>query len=154
PQAAVATQRLTRLMARHENADHLSRPTRLWFRGAPPPDRVARPVRDDRLRVLEVERLTVLHPDGTPGVTDVSLRLERGSFTVVTGAVGAGKTTLVRGLLGLLPAAGGTIRWNGRVVEDPGTFLVPDRAAYAGQVPRLSPSRYGRTWCWVGRSTT
>ncbi|HEY8451624.1 MAG: ABC transporter ATP-binding protein [Micromonosporaceae bacterium] len=137
PQAAVATQRLTRLMATHENADHLSRPTPLWFRGAPPPDRATRPVRDDPLRVLEVERLTVLHPDGTPGVTDVSLRLERGSFTVVTGAVGAGKTTLVRGLLGLLPAAGGTIRWNGRVVEDPGTFLVPDRAAYAGQVPRL-----------------
>src|SRR5690606_4064151 len=60
PQAAVATQRLTRLMATHENADHLSRPTPLWFRGAPPPDRATRPVRDDPLRVLEVERLTVL----------------------------------------------------------------------------------------------
>lgn len=137
PQAAVATQRLTRLMARHENADHLSRATPLWFRGTPPPDRVARPVRDDHLRLLEVERLTVHHPDGAPGVTDVTLRLERGSFTVVTGAVGAGKTTLVRGLLGLLPAAAGTIRWNGQAVADPGTFLVPDRVAYAGQVPRL-----------------
>src|SRR5690606_5250602 len=75
--------------------------------------------------------------DDRPGVSGVDLRLERGSFTVVTGAVGAGKTTLVRGLLGLLPASEGTVYWNGRPVADPGTFLVPDRAAYAGQVPRL-----------------
>ena len=47
------------------------------------------------------------------------------------------KTTLVRALLGLLPTGAGTITWNGRVVADPGTFLVPDRVAYAGQVPRL-----------------
>lgn len=137
PQGAVATERLTRLMARHETADHLSRVTGLWFRGGPPPATVAAPERDDPLRVLEVSRLTVRHPDGGHGVADVRLRLERGSFTVVTGAVGAGKTTLVRGLLGLLPADGGTIHWNGSPVEDPGTFLVPDRVAYASQVPRL-----------------
>jgi ATP-binding cassette subfamily B protein len=135
PQGAVATERLTRLMARHETAHHLSQVSGVWFRSEPPP--VAVPERDDPLRVLEVSGLTVRHCDGGHGVADVGLRLERGSFTVITGAVGAGKTTLVRGLLGLLPAAAGTIRWNGSVVEDPGTFLVPDRVAYAGQVPRL-----------------
>jgi ATP-binding cassette subfamily B protein len=40
-------------------------------------------------------------------------------------------------LLGLLPLQDGRITWNGQAVEDPGTFLVPGRAAYAGQVPRL-----------------
>jgi ATP-binding cassette subfamily B protein len=102
------------------------------------------PERADPLRVLEARGLTVRHGDGGPGEVGagrglhaVDLRVERGSFTVVTGAVGAGKTTLVRALLGLLPATAGTVTWNGQVVEDPGTFLVPDRAAYAGQVPRL-----------------
>jgi ATP-binding cassette, subfamily B, bacterial len=137
PQGAVAIERLTRLMAPHEHADELSRRTGVWFHGDPPPAMTALPVRTDPLEVLEARGLTVAHPDGGRGVTGVDLRVSRGSFTVVTGAVGAGKTTLVRGLLGLLPAAAGTVSWNGRPVDDPGTFLVPDRVAYAGQVPRL-----------------
>jgi ATP-binding cassette, subfamily B, bacterial len=137
PQSAVAIERLTRLMAPHEHADHLSRRTGVWFHHDPPPAMTAIPARADPLKVLEAQGLTVEHPDGGHGVRDVDLRLERGSFTVVTGAVGAGKTTLVRALLGLLPAKDGVIRWNGQVVADPGTFLVPDRVAYAGQVPRL-----------------
>lgn len=137
PQGAVATERLSRLMAGHETADHLSRRTRLWFGHTRPPARVEPPRRDDPLQVLEARGLTVHHGDTGRGVHDVDLRVERGSFTVLTGAVGAGKTTLVRGLLGLLPASGGSVCWNGVPIDDPGTFLVPDRAAYAGQVPRL-----------------
>jgi ATP-binding cassette subfamily B protein len=137
PQGAVATERLSRLMARHETADHLSRRTRLWFTHTPPPATVEPPRRGDPLAALAMHGLTVHHGETGRGVHDVDLRVERGSFTVITGAVGAGKTTLVRGLLGLLPARAGTITWNGEPVDDPGTFLVPDRAAYAGQVPRL-----------------
>ncbi|MGD8474632.1 MAG: ABC transporter ATP-binding protein, partial [Anaerolineae bacterium] len=67
----------------------------------------------------------------------VSLRLERGSMTVITGRIGSGKTTLLRALLGLLPAQAGEIRWNGRRVEDPASTFVPPRCAYAAQVPLL-----------------
>jgi ATP-binding cassette subfamily B protein len=88
------------------------------------------------LRSLEIEGLEARHAGG-PGIEGADLRIDRGSFTVVTGAVGSGKTTLVRAVLGLLPAISGTIRWNGRPVVDPGGFFVPPRAAYAGQVPRL-----------------
>jgi ATP-binding cassette subfamily B protein len=56
---------------------------------------------------------------------------------VITGRIGAGKTTLVRTLLGLLPADGGTILWNGAPVADPANFFVPPRSAYTPQVPRL-----------------
>ena len=71
------------------------------------------------------------------GIHDVSLRVERGTFTVVTGRIGAGKTTLLRVLLGLLPLEGGEIRWNGVRVDDPASFLVPPRCAYVPQLPRL-----------------
>ncbi|MGH3680841.1 MAG: ATP-binding cassette domain-containing protein [Natronosporangium sp.] len=137
PQGAVATERLTRLMAPYESADHLSRLSGVWLTTDPPPALARVPERADPLRVLEARGLTVRFGTDGQGVHAVDLRLERGTFTVVTGAVGAGKTTLVRALLGLLPATAGTVAWNGRVIDDPGTFLVPDRVAYAGQVPRL-----------------
>jgi ATP-binding cassette subfamily B protein len=70
-------------------------------------------------------------------VQGIDLCLERGSFTVVTGRIGAGKTTLLRVLLGLLPADGGQILWNGQLVADPAAFLVPPRCAYTAQVPTL-----------------
>jgi ATP-binding cassette subfamily B protein len=137
PQGAVATERLSRLLAAHETADHLSRNNGVWLTADPPPAMERVPERTDRLEVLEARGLTVRHDESGRGVHAVDLRVPRGSFTVITGSVGAGKTTLVRALLGLLPNGGGTVRWNGRPVEDPGTFLVPDRVAYASQVPRL-----------------
>jgi ATP-binding cassette subfamily B protein len=91
---------------------------------------------DDRLETLELRGLTHRYPDGR-GVEDVSLLIERGSFTVVTGRIGSGKTTLLQTLLGLLPRHGGEVLWNGRPVEDPGSFFVPPRSAYTPQVPRL-----------------
>ena len=86
---------------------------------------------------LDVRHLTVTHATGHSGVRDASFRLAAGTFTVITGAVGAGKTTLIRGLLGLLPAGPADVRWNGQPVPDLGAWLVPPRAAYVGQIPHL-----------------
>lgn len=91
----------------------------------------------DRLKAIEATKLTYRYAETGRGVEDVSLSLRRGTFTVVTGPIGSGKTTLVRTLLGLLPMDSGTVRWNGEVVTDPGSFFVPPRSAYTAQVPRL-----------------
>ncbi len=91
----------------------------------------------DRLSRLEVSELTYHFPDSTRGIEGVSLTLDPGSFTVITGRIGSGKTTLLRALLGLLPKDAGELRWNGEPVENLGTFMVPPRAAYTPQVPRL-----------------
>ena len=91
----------------------------------------------DRLDVLDVKGLTYVHPESRQGVCDIDLKLERGSFTVVTGRVGSGKTTLLRALIGWLPRQAGEIGWNGVVVDEPDKFLVPPRCAYTSQVPRL-----------------
>lgn len=70
-------------------------------------------------------------------VADVDLHLPAGSFTVVRGPVGSGKSTLLRAVVGRLPATAGTVRWDGAVVGDLGAHMVPPRAAYVPQVPRL-----------------
>jgi ATP-binding cassette, subfamily B, bacterial len=115
----------------------LVEPTPLHLRGplptVPPPARSA----TERLLLLEARGLTYRHPQSGRGIAGVDLRLPRGSLTVVTGRVGAGKTTLLQALLGLLPLEAGEIRWNGHVVDDAASFLVPPHAAYTAQVPRL-----------------
>ena len=95
-----------------------------------------------RLDRLEVRGMTCRFPgpQGEPngrGIADVSFTLERGAFVVVTGQIGSGKSTLVRALLGLLPAQSGEICWNGDRVTDPAGFFRPPRCAYTAQVPRL-----------------
>jgi ATP-binding cassette, subfamily B, bacterial len=86
---------------------------------------------------LSVEGLTVRHPVSGRGIHDVDLVVRRGDLVVLTGPVGSGKSTLLRALLGLVRADAGTIRWNGDVVDEPSTVLVPPRTAYLPQVPRL-----------------
>jgi ATP-binding cassette subfamily B protein len=90
-----------------------------------------------RLQALDVEHLSFRYPDSDRGLADISFRLERGSFTVITGRIGSGKTTLLQVLLGLLPRDAGLVRWNGVAVPDPATFFVPPHSAYTPQVPRL-----------------
>ncbi|MBK8902155.1 MAG: ABC transporter ATP-binding protein [Anaerolineaceae bacterium] len=128
-----------------------------------PAPAIQKPVKaaEDRLEVLEVdglrfeygerysvngERLSEDDPpitdNGLPttdpwSLQDISFSLPRGSFTVITGQIGSGKTTLLRVLLGLLPASGGEVRWNGRPVAHPAAFFTPPRTAYTPQVPRL-----------------
>jgi ATP-binding cassette subfamily B protein len=89
------------------------------------------------LQRLEVNGLSYTYPDTGRGIADIHFTMQRGSFTVITGTIGSGKTTLVRSLLGLLPKESGTIAWNGVPVEDPGTFFTPPQSAYTAQVPRL-----------------
>lgn len=90
----------------------------------------------DRLKELEVQKLTYRYPNSPNGIENVSFRLKQGQFLVVTGRIGSGKSTLVRTLLGLLPMQHGQVTWNGAKI-DPAAFLMPPRAAYTPQVPRL-----------------
>lgn len=91
----------------------------------------------DRLQLLETEGLTFHYPNSGNGIEDVSLRLQPGTLTVITGRIGSGKTTLLRVLLGLLPRDSGVIRWNGQTVDRPDDWFTPPRCAYTAQVPRL-----------------
>ena len=109
----------------------------VYLKGAIPEVMAPIKTKDHRLETLEGTDLTYHYPDSGRGIDGVSLHLQRGSLTVITGRVASGKTTLLRTLAGLLPMERGKIRWNGTVVAAPATFFVPPRSAYTPQVPQL-----------------
>jgi len=56
------------------------------------------------MAAIEAKNLTYTYPGGTkPSITDVSIKIEKGEFTLVTGPSGCGKTTLCRCFNGLIP---------------------------------------------------
>jgi ABC-type multidrug transport system fused ATPase/permease subunit len=88
------------------------------------------------LQRLVLEGVTAVHDDGTVGVRGVDLVVPRGSLVLLAGRVGAGKSSLLSALAGLVDHEG-RITWNGREVDDPQTFLRPGQVAHVGQVPRV-----------------
>ncbi|MEU6148472.1 ABC transporter ATP-binding protein [Actinosynnema sp. NPDC047251] len=68
------------------------------------------------MSVLSLEDVTV-DRSGLTIVRGVSLRVDRGSVTVLLGANGAGKTTLLEGVSGAVPIASGRIRLGEQRVE-------------------------------------
>jgi len=131
----VAFERLATLL--HDGgAETVVAPAELHLKDGAPPFRDTRPA-SEPLRELRVRGLRARHGDGTLALDDVSFELPRGSFTVVTGRVGSGKSTLVRVLMGLLPREAGEVWWNDTLVTDPASHFVPPRSAYTSQVPRL-----------------
>lgn len=135
--AKVATERMMRLMV-DAPATQITDPTPLDLDGTGATKAPLDLAESDRLKNLRVRGLSFAYPDGQgQGIQDISFDVPRGSFTVVTGRIGAGKTTLVRVLLGLLPSHDGEIAWNEELVDDPSIFLVPPRSAYTPQVPTL-----------------
>jgi ATP-binding cassette, subfamily B, bacterial len=115
---------------------HLSEASPIYLDESPTPPAPAASDTDP-LRELHIEKLTYVYPGSTNGIHELDLTIPSGSFTVVTGQIGSGKTTFLRTLLGVLPAQSGEIRWNGEPISDPKSFFVPPRSAYTPQIPRL-----------------
>lgn len=94
------------------------------------------PGQRQELELLELAGVSALHDDGTIGVQGVDLTVERGELVLLLGQVGAGKSSLLAALAGLMEHTG-HIRWNGTDVEDAQTFLRPGQVAHVAQVPRV-----------------
>lgn len=100
----------TRLNKFIESDERVERPDRRWdvkidF------DELPRAYGD----VITVERVTVGYDLTAPLLRDVSLTVQGNDRVVITGANGAGKTSLIRTILGEIPPLAGTVRIGGGV---------------------------------------
>jgi energy-coupling factor transporter ATP-binding protein EcfA2 len=56
------------------------------------------------MTIIETRNLTYTYPGSTKSsITDISIKIEKGEFTLITGPSGCGKTTLCRCFNGLIP---------------------------------------------------
>jgi branched-chain amino acid transport system ATP-binding protein len=76
---------------------------------------------------LSLEGLTVAR-GGRPVVRDVSIRIPPAEVTALLGSNGAGKSSLVLAVAGLLPVEGGSVKLDGREL----TGMRPERIRAAG----------------------
>lgn len=67
------------------------------------------PTTSDSPPALEVTSLSVRYGKAISALSDVSLRVNNGEIVALMGLNGAGKSTIVRAVTGLLPVNGGTI---------------------------------------------
>ena len=84
----------------------------------------------------EVDGMTAVHDDGTVGVRGLSLTLSPGELVLLLGPVGAGKSSALAALAGLVTWTG-QVRRDGDAVTDPEVELRPPSVAYVAQVPRV-----------------
>jgi len=71
----------------------------------------------ERTRLLRVTDLHVKY-GGMEAVRGVSFTVEAGEAVGLLGANGAGKTTILKTLMGLVPASAGTIELDGQILRD------------------------------------
>lgn len=91
---------------------------------------------DIEFKSLEVKELTYKYNE-TSGIENINLRVDKGDFVVVTGRIGAGKTTLIKSILGMLPLDSGKIYLNNEEVKNNSEKLTPPIVAYTSQNSNL-----------------
>src|SRR4051812_38438060 len=104
----------------------------LWRGVAPAPPVAPR----TPLRRLDLVGFAAVHEDGTFGAHDVDLTVRRGELVLVVGPVGAGKSSLLRALAGIVHHRG-EVCWNGEPIDAPEVFLRPNQVGYVAQLPRV-----------------
>ena len=85
------------------------------------------------MSLLEIENLSV-HYGGIEALNGVSFSVNAGEIVTLIGANGAGKSTTLKSISGLVSASGGTIKHNGEVISgldsqkivERGIVLVPE----------------------------
>jgi ABC-type bacteriocin/lantibiotic exporter with double-glycine peptidase domain len=91
----------------------------------------------ERIDRLELDRVSFAYTDHDPVLRDVSLAISRGDVVGVVGPSGAGKTTLVQLVLGLLHPTAGSVRVDGHALTDVANTSWHRLVTYVPQDTRL-----------------
>ncbi|NHJ38939.1 MAG: ABC transporter ATP-binding protein [Asgard group archaeon] len=139
-QAKVSYERILKLIQNHKEdvvPDAIVTYGPIYERKDYPPFEVIPRTAKDKISLLAVENLSFNYPGTEKGISDINIKIPKGSITVVTGRIGSGKTTLLRALMGLVPKDSGKIYWNEEELIDPASSMIPPRIAYTPQIPYL-----------------
>ena len=71
--------------------------------------------------IVEVRGIGKIYEGGVEALKNVSLAFPRGKLSTLLGPSGCGKTTLLKIIAGLIPANGGEVWVNGKIVDGPGS---------------------------------
>ncbi|MDO5564651.1 MAG: ABC transporter ATP-binding protein [Eubacteriales bacterium] len=89
------------------------------------------------MTILEVDKLNVFY-GVIHAIKDVSFKVERGDIVSLIGANGAGKTTILHTITGLVPLKSGKIIYNGKEIEKiPGHKIVSMGMAHVPEGRRV-----------------
>jgi ATP-binding cassette subfamily C protein CydD len=109
-------------------------------RTAPTPARPLAPVPDLRSVAISFDRVTVAYPDrDRAALAELSLTIDPGELTLLTGPSGAGKTTLLRLLLKHIEPSAGTVRAGEADLAHIAPASWRAQIAWVPQHPRLFP---------------
>ena len=111
----------------------------------------------DDVRTLDFDRVTFQHRSATsPAVSNITFHARRGETIAFVGPSGAGKTTLVKLLVGLYPPGSGRILYNGipsdeidlDALRERIGFVTQDTQLFSGTIREnllfVNPQRHGR----------
>lgn len=118
--------------------------------------------------ILNVSGLTALHQSGGYKLNDVSFSLKKGEVIGIYGLLGAGRTELFKGLVGLMPCQQGSVHLNGQCLDKAhfqtrlkhGLALVPEDRQGEGVIQMMSIQSnmtlsdislrgFRRAWKWL-----
>ena len=89
--------------------------------------------------MLKLTDLCVAAEGGGLILDNISLEIPEGRFVVITGPNGGGKTTLAKTIMGIMPASGGRVEWNGTDLTD---LSVTERARLGVSYGFQQPPRF------------
>lgn len=85
--------------------------------------------------MLTISELTVVYPDGTKAVNNFNLKVGEGQNLALIGANGAGKTTFMLSLMGILPVSKGTVWADGILLEKKNLNKIRSKIGFVFQNP-------------------
>ena len=87
------------------------------------------------MKKIEIEHLSFSYDEQIKALDDVSFSIEEGSYTVIVGHNGSGKSTIAKLLIGLLEAQSGTIRVDGIELKEETVYEIRDKVGIVFQNP-------------------
>ncbi len=84
---------------------------------------------------IDVQNLTLIYPDGTKALDNISLKINKGEFIGIIGVNGSGKTTLVKTFNGLLKPTKGKVIVLGKDINEWDSEEIVRKVGYVFQNP-------------------